>query len=146
MITRMARPPIVKSFLIADAVIQDRLTGKWSIIGLFDRVMAPAFPVVHPTVALYFRLSDAQGRYRIKVEFRDANDRRVGLFEGIEIEVKDPSMAIELGLPTHLLRLEKPGRYQFQLYINDEYAAAAELSALQLPTPPPAPAAPAAPP
>jgi hypothetical protein len=140
----VARPLIVKSFIIADAVIQDRLTGKWSIIGVFDRVMAPSFPVVHPTVALYLRLSDAQGRYRLRVEFRDASDRRVGLFEGIEMEVKDPTQAIEVGLPTHMLPLEKPGKYQFQLFINDEYAASAELSVIQISVPPQTP--PAAPP
>ena len=141
----MARPPIVKSFLIADAVLHDRLTGKWSIIGVFDRVMAPAFPVVHPTVALYLRMSDAQGKYRMRVEFRDSTDRRVGLFEGIEMEVKDPAMAVEVGLPTHMLPLEKPGKYQFQLYINDEYSASAELSVVQIavpPQPPPPPPAP----
>jgi len=138
----VARPPIVKSFLIADMVIQDRLTGKWSIIGVFDRVMAPSFPVIHPTVALYLRLGDAQGKYRLRVEFRDASDRRVGLFDGIELEVKDPAQAIEVGLPTHLLPLEKPGKYQFQLFINDEYSAAAELSVAQIQIPIPPSAAP----
>jgi len=131
----VARPPIVKSFLIADAVLQDRLTGKWSIIGVFDRVMAPSFPVVHPTVALYLRLSDAQGKYKIRVEFRDDADRRVGLFEGIEIEVKDAGQAIEVGLPTHMLPLEKPGKYQFQLFINDEFLSSAELTVIQIPAP-----------
>jgi len=131
----VARPPIVKSFLIADAVLQDRLTGKWSIIGVFDRVMAPSFPVVHPTVALYLRLSDAQGKYKIRVEFRDDTDRRVGLFEGIELEVKDAAQAIEVGLPTHMLPLEKPGKYQFQLFINDEYSSSAELTVIQMPAP-----------
>jgi len=139
----VARPPIVKSFLIADTVLQDRLTGKWSIIGVFDRVMAPQFPVVHPTVSLYLRLSDAQGRYKLRVEFRDVSDRRVGLFEGIEVDVKDPAQAIEVGLPTHMLPLEKPGKYQFQLYINDEFAASADLSVVQIQVqkqpPPPAP-------
>jgi len=132
---RVARPPIVKSFIIADAVLQDRLTGKWSIIGVFDRVMAPSFPVVHPTVALYLRLSDAQGKYKIRVEFRDDADRRVGLFEGIELEVKDAAQAIEVGLPTHMLPLEKPGKYQFQLFINDEYSSSAELTVIQMPAP-----------
>ncbi len=122
---------------------QDRLTGKWSIIGVFDRVMAPSFPVVHPTVALYLRLSDAQGKYKIRVEFRDDSDRRVGLFEGIELEVKDSAQAIEVGLPTHMLPLEKPGKYQFQLFINDEYSSSAELSVIQIPgAPRPAPPTP----
>jgi hypothetical protein len=31
-----------------------------------------------------------------------------------------------------MLPLEKPGRYQFQLYINDEFAASADLSVVQI--------------
>ncbi len=138
----MVRPVLVKSFLIADAVIQDRFTGKWSVIGLFDRIMAPSFPVVHPMLAIFLKFGDAQGRYRVRIELRDATDRRVALFEGIEIEVKDPSQSAEVGLPAPMLPLEKPGKYQFQLYVNDEFAASTDLNVVQIPvTPGPKPPA-----
>lgn len=136
----MPRPPVIKSFLIADQVLQDRLTGKWSVIGIFDRVLAPKYPVMHPTVAIYLKLGDAQGRYRMRVEFRDADDRRVGAFEGVELDVTERTGDVEVGLPTHMLPVEKPGRYQFQLYINDEYAASAELHAVLMEKPPVPPA------
>ena len=48
----MPRPPIVKSFLMADSVIHDRITGKWSIIGIFDRVMASRYPTFHSPLAV----------------------------------------------------------------------------------------------
>jgi hypothetical protein len=132
--------PVVKSFLIADSVIQDRLTGKWSVIGLFNRVMAPQFPVMHPTVAIYVKIADAQGRYRVKVEFRDSEDRVVSAFEGLELEVKDRSEEVEFGLPTHLLPLGKPGRYFFQLHLNGELLASARLDVQKIESsPPPAP-------
>lgn len=134
----MARPPVVKSFLIADTVIQDRLSGKWSIIGVFDRVMSGAFPVFHP-IALYLKLGDTEGRYKIKVELRDANDRQVALIEGNQIDVKAPIQTVELGLRMPPIPLERPGKYQFQLHVNGDFVASAPLEVLQVAMPPPPP-------
>ena len=128
--------PFVKSFLISDVVLQDRGSVKWSVIGFFYQVYAPTFPCVHPTVAIYVRLTDAHGRYRVRIEFRDEQDKIVATFEGIEIAVEDRLRGVEFGFTTHGLRLEKPGRYQFQLYLNDDYAAAAPLHVIKMERPP----------
>jgi hypothetical protein len=77
----MARPPVVKSFLIADAVIQDRLTGKWSVIGVFDRILSPAFPVSTRPWRSTSRWATS-GQVQDQGEFRDATDSRIGLIEG----------------------------------------------------------------
>jgi len=134
----MARPPVVKSFLIADTVIQDRMSGKWSIIGVFDRIMTGAFPIFHP-LALYLKLGDTSGRYRIKVELRDADDRQIALIEGNEIEVKPPVQTVELGLRMPPFPLERPGKYAFQLHVNGEFLASAPMELIQVPMPPPPP-------
>lgn len=133
----MAAPPVVTSFLIADAVIQDRLTGKWSVVGIFDKIYGAAFPCVHPTLALYIKFADAQGRYRVKVEFRDADDKVVSAFERIEFEAKDRLRGGDFGFTTHGLPLGKPGRYRFQLYLNDEYAASSPLDVYPIEKAPP---------
>lgn len=139
----MARPPVVKSFLIADVVIQDRMTGKWSVIGVFDRILSPAFPVLHPSIAFYVKMGDLQGRYRIRVEFRDATDQKVGVIEGPPIDVKDAAQSFELGIGLANVKLDRPGKYQFQLYVNEEFVASAPLEVVQvqvqqLPPAPPA--------
>ena len=128
----MATPAVISSFLIADAVIQDRQSGKWTVVGIFDKIYGPEFPCVHPTLALYIKFADAQGRYRVKVEFRDTDDRRVSVFEGIEFEVKDRLRGGDFGFSTHGLPLEKPGRYQFQLFLNDEFAASVPLDVYKM--------------
>jgi hypothetical protein len=136
----VAAPPLVQSFLIADSVIQDRATGKWSVIGVFDRLFAPSFPCVHPSLAVYIKLSDAFGRYEVRIEFRDAQDRCVSAFQGVNVDVKERPQTIDFGVLTRLLPLEKPGRYQFQLYLNGEYAASVPLEVLLFTAPPPSPA------
>lgn len=137
----MASLPLISSFLIADTAIQDRLTGKWTVVGIFDKIYGPQFPCVHPTLALYVKFADAKGRYRVKVEFRDAEDKVVSAFERIEFEVKEHARSGDFGVTTHGLPLEKPGRYQFQLYLNDEYAASAPLDVFKLDAPPKPPPA-----
>ncbi len=135
----MPDTPAVKAFLVADGVIQDRASGKWSVIGVFDQIFAAAFPCFHPIVALYVKLTDAFGRYTVKVEFRDAEDALVSNFEGIEFEVGDRTKAVEFGVTTQHLPLKKAGRYQFQLWLNGEFAAAATLDVLQIKPKPAAP-------
>ena len=128
----MAPTPMVKSFLIADTVIQDRGTGKWTVVGLFDQIYAPAFPCIHPSVAIYVRLTDAWGKYRVKIEFRDHEDNCVSTFQGINLEVSDRLQGVEFGLATQGMPLKKPGRYQFQLFLNDEYVASAPLHVIKI--------------
>ncbi len=133
----MPPTPVIRSFLVADVVLQDRSTGKWSIVGVFDRIFAPAFPCVHPTVAVYVKLSDALGRYRVRIEFReDTEDRCVSAFEGLDLEVKDRLQGVEFGITTHGLPIQKPGRYHFQLHLNDEYVASSPLTVVQVDSPP----------
>ena len=135
----MPRPPVVKSFLIADSVIHDRITGKWSIIGVFDRVMAARYQTFHSPLAFYLKFADADGMYKIRVELRDADDRRVGLIEGIQLEVKLAGHSVDIGFPAPPLWLERPGKYQFQLYANDEFLASVPLESVQVAPPPQAP-------
>jgi hypothetical protein len=129
----VARPPVVQSLLVADAVIQDRATGKWSVIGVFDRLLAPAFPCVHPSLAVYVRLADAQGAYAVRIEFRDSEDRCVASIEGIRVEVAERTRAVDFGVVAHGLRLDRAGLYHFQLYLNGEFAASVPLEARPLP-------------
>ncbi len=135
----MSALPVVKAFLVADGVIQDRGTGKWSVIGVFDQIYAATFPCFHPIVAIYVKLTDALGRYQVRVEFRDADDAVASTFEGIEFEVTDRTKAVEFGVTTQHLPLKKPGRYEFQLYLNGEWAAAVTLDVMLNKAPPPAP-------
>jgi hypothetical protein len=123
--------PAVKAFLIADAVIQDRLTRKWTIVNVFDQIFAPQFPCVHPSMALYVKLADARGRYTVRVELRDAADGLLSKIEGITVESAGTTRSAEFGVTAQGLPLKEAGRCQFQLFLNEEYAAAASLDIVQ---------------
>ena len=128
----MAALPAVRAFVLADAVIQDRLTRKWSVVNVFDQIYAPQFPCWHPSMAMYVKLADARGRYVVRLEFRDAGDALLSKIEGITVEASGAAHSAEFGLTAQGLPLKEPGRYQFQLFLNDEYAAAVSLDVVHV--------------
>lgn len=113
--------PEIISFLLADTAIQEKGTNKWSAIGIFDRIQAASFPFVHPSLALYIRLSDAEGDYAIRVEFCDDNDQILGVFEGMTLSVASRLHNPDLGIRTINLPIPRPGKYYFKLYFNGEF-------------------------
>ncbi len=114
--------PQIKSFLIADQVLQEKGTNKWSAIGIFDTIYASSFPCVHPSLALYIRLSDGEGDFDIKVEFYDEAERALAIFKGFKLVVRDRLANPDFGIQTKSLPVPQPGRYTFRLYFNDEFA------------------------
>ena len=117
----MVVKPEIKSFLIADMVIQEKGSNKWSAIGIFDRISAHQFPFCHPGIGLYARFTDAQGDYHIRIEFCDTDGRKLAFFEGIKISVPSQLMTPDFGIQIHNLVIPKPGQYDFNLFFNGEF-------------------------
>jgi hypothetical protein len=115
----VSAPPIprVQNFLIADSVFQ-QAGGKWCVIGVFDRVTAVQYPVMHAVLGLFVQLSDAEGEYDVRVEFQDARGKVHGKFEGIRFVVKNRLEQGAFGLQTQHLPIPAPGAYFFKLYFN----------------------------
>jgi len=123
--------PIVKAFLIADKVMREEGTGKWSVIGIFDRILSKNFPTNHPSLALYIRLTNAEGEYNVKVEFCEAEGKVLSLFEG-KLVVSSRLATPELGIQTYNLPLPKPGKYLFKLYLNDDFIQDFSIDVVQI--------------
>lgn len=124
------KPPF-SSFLIADTVIQEKVTDKWSVIGVFDTIYTNHFPFIFPRLGLFICITDAVGKYEIRVEFLDDNDKKLGQFEGIQLEVKDRLSSVGFGIQTRNLPIPKLGKYNFDLYFNDDYIKSMPLNVAQ---------------
>jgi len=128
--------PSITSFLMADQVIREAGTNKWSAIGIFSKMMCPVFPSMYPSMAMYFRLENVQvGDYEIKIEFSDGNGNILATFEGIKLTVNDRLSPVEIGIQTRLLPLPAPGKYDFRLYFNQEFVQSLPLSVEKLDLP-----------
>ncbi len=123
--------PAFSSFLIADTVIQENVTGKWSVIGIFDKIYTNHVPFSFPKLGLFICITDAVGEYGIRVEFLDDNDKKLSQFEGIQLEIKDRLSSVGFGIQTSNLPIPKLGKYNFDLYFNDDYIKSMPLNVEQ---------------
>ena len=124
--------PKITSFLIADKVIQEKHTNKWSAIGIFDRILAVKYPCIHASMGLYIKLSDIQGKFKVRIEFCDVEGRVLSFFEGIELNVKSKLACPEFGINTSRLHIPKPGKYMFKLYFGEEFVDTISIEAVQI--------------
>ena len=125
--------PEIISFLIADMVIQEKGTNKWSAIGIFDRIRAASFPYIHPGLGLYIRLADAEGNYDVRIEFCDDNNRIFAVFEGTTLSIHSRLHHPDFGMKTANLPIPKPGKYYFKLYFNKSFAKGFQLDVEEMP-------------
>lgn len=117
----MPSKPKIITFLIADNIIQEKGSNKWSAIGIFDRIYAVKFPYLHANMALYIKLFDAEGEYNIRVEFVDSEGKKMAIFKGIKLKVRSKLDHPDFGIRAQNLMIPKPGKYHFDLYFNDDY-------------------------
>ncbi len=116
----MTPEPNVNAMLICDHVIVDKFTGKKSLIGIFENINSPIFPVAHPTLSIYISLTDAQGKYKIGLKVVDLEtDKQVGGADIPEIEVHDRLATSEVIMNMRGIRFAHPGKYVFNIYAND---------------------------
>lgn len=126
-------PPDVLALIVCDQIINDRMTGKHSLIGMFSRVHARAFPVAHPQICVFASLTDGHGKVDLTIRIVDANEARPPLVEGKgRVEFSDPRAVAHLALQFHGLTFPEPGPYRVQLYSGGELLREARLDLVQV--------------
>lgn len=115
--------PVMQAILCADQAIREAGTNKVTLVGIFDRILGPTFPLVwNRPVFVYARITDAQGQYPIKLELVRADDEQaVGRLEG-QATIADRLASSEMifALPPEVT-FERPGRYEFRLFANGRF-------------------------
>lgn len=122
--------PTVKSFLMADTVFRQD-NGKWCVIGIFDRICAPAFPAVHNSLGLFVQLDDVpKGKHQLHMAFHDGEGRQMAVSPRIEMnvpEVHDRTKVVPVGIQTHRLPIPHPGTYLIHLYFDEQHIAGTDI-------------------
>ena len=135
-------PPVVLALIVCDQIIVDRMTGKHSLIGMFARVHAHAFPVTHPQLCVFASLTEGYGTAELTIRIVDGNDERPPIVEGKgKVEFKDPRAIAHLALQFHGLTFPQPDQYRVQMYSDGELLREARLDLVKVtprrPKPPP---------
>ncbi|MFZ9387358.1 MAG: DUF6941 family protein [Chitinophagaceae bacterium] len=113
-------------FTLADFA-QDN-NSKLTIVGTFDTINAPQFPVTHPACSIACRMRFAEkeaGEHQFKLRLIDSSGKEIiKPVEGNLNIGKPPAgkfVSINIVINFNQLQFPKPERYAFELYIDGEW-------------------------
>lgn len=115
----MPKPlPTALAMIICDDTIEDRTTGKKTLVGLFNNIMAKTCPFRHPEMNIFMVLTNGHGDYTARLKCLKEDDQPVVDLSG-HIHFPDPNAIVEFNF--ELLGLAFPfyGIYRFQFYCDD---------------------------
>lgn len=128
--------PSVQAFLVCDCVIEDSLTKKKSLIGIFTHLQALSFPFQHQQLGLYFCLTDAEGTYHFDIDLvYVTTDQLVCRAALPHILIGDRLQISDFGINIPALVFPAPGRYEFRLRMDGHVIAQKDFNVIQLSAP-----------
>jgi hypothetical protein len=119
--------------------------GKLNILGIFDVLNATSFPVVHPQMQLVIKFeahsAEAGKKRKLDIKFMDDDGKSVFELHG-ELTLGGPARSGEPFKFDHILslnglRFEKPGTYEFKIYVEGEAKKEVPLRVIKLASPSP---------
>ena len=121
--------PLLVAALVCDTAVADQNTGKKNLIGIFDRLNVGTFPT-NQSVSLYFKITDAKGRYDFHVRYVQAEtDELLAEAKGrLVASNRLDSLDVYLNLPQ--LRFPAEGRYEFQIWANSKFLGSTFIDAV----------------
>lgn len=128
--------PSVQAFLVCDQVIEDSLTRKKSLIGIFTHLQAAIFPFQHQHMGLYFCLTDAEGTYHFDIDLIYLNDEQLVCRATLpNILILDRLQISDFGINIPSLIIPAPGRYEFRLRMEGHLIAQKDFDVMQMANP-----------
>jgi hypothetical protein len=103
--------------VLADTVLRDAVTGKFYIQGTYSVILAPEFPWTHPSIVLYWAITNGHGKTPIKFRLIDVDEEDPPVFETEAVmEFADPLIILKGVFAAQRLVFQKPGEYRLQLF------------------------------
>ena len=107
--------PSLKSILICDQIIDDVVTRKKTLVGIFERIIAKQFPVNHGTMGIFFQVTDVAGEFDFAMELADlSEDKVLGVAELPRARLDNAAVTSSFALMFQGLRFDHPGTYEFR--------------------------------
>ncbi len=122
--------PVLNAMLICDLAIREEGTRKVSLIGIFENISAPQFPI-HQVLCVYAKLVDAEGEYQFRLELVRIDDLQI-LGQGeFRVTFRDRMVPSEIVFNFDA-GFDHPGRYEFRLHANNKWVASKSFNVLQM--------------
>jgi len=116
----MEKPsPMGLAIVICDQIIEDKLTHKKSLIGIFNQIATPTFPCRHPRMAVFVSLTEGRGAYAVRLRMvHEESGTGIGEVTG-QIQFADVHTVAELNFELLNVTFPQPGLYSIEFYCDD---------------------------
>lgn len=112
--------PIPLAMIICDAVIEDRITGKKSIIGIFNNIATHKFPCQHPTINVFFTLIEGIGKYEGCLRCIKLDTNEVIMSLSGPIPFPNRLATVEFNFELKNVTFPTEGQYVFELLCDNQ--------------------------
>jgi hypothetical protein len=111
--------PTGLAIVICDQIIEDKLTGKKSLIGIFNQIGTQSFPCRHPQLCVFVSLTEGRGQCAARLRIiHDETNHVVAEVNG-NIQFPDVHVVVELNFNLVGLVFPEPGMYSIEFYCDD---------------------------
>jgi hypothetical protein len=109
-------PPLVQSMLLADWIHRDAVTGKYFILGTYNRMASPIFPTPQSALHIYLTIIEAHGVTVLRLRVVDVDDVYGPIHESAHpVDLPDPNRVYEFTCNVGVV-FPAPGDYRIQLF------------------------------
>jgi hypothetical protein len=131
--------PICVALVICDVVVEDKRTGNKTLVGLFNSVITPQMPAIHPRMFLMASLTNGRGTWPFTFRITAPSGRELLRMQEVTRFV-DPLAVHDVIVELRNLPLEETGVHFVDLLFSDSPVANRRFT-VQLDTPSPLPPA-----
>jgi len=115
-----AEMPMGLALVICDTIIEDKTTGKKSLIGIFDRIQATTFPCTHPAMSIFVSLTGGRGKYPCEIVCRHGDSSSAMAFSAKgNIAMRDPGQVVDLLFQVKGVHFPQPGTYWVHFMVDE---------------------------
>lgn len=112
--------PVVLAMVICDTIIDDKMTNKKSLIGIFNNIWACELPVVHPKFNIYLSLTDGYGSYLGKLVCVLADENKQIFQLDCKVDFPSPEQIVELNYEFVGIKFPLFGNYHFEFWVENQ--------------------------
>jgi len=111
--------PTGLAIVICDQIIEDKLTGKKSLIGIFNQIGTSNFPCRHPQLCVFVSMTEGRGQCAARLRIvHDQSEHVVAEVNG-NIQFPDVHVVVELNFNLVGLAFPEPGMYSIEFYCDE---------------------------
>ncbi len=123
--------PMGLALLLCDSVIEDKYTGKKTLIGLFDRIQTLKLPCIHASMSIFISITGGHGKYPCQIEATHSDGATIAFSATGNVILKDPHQVANLVFRMNNVKFLKAGMYCVRFTVDEMPIMLRQLIVLQ---------------